>query len=186
MNREYLINAIEKVFRYFIPGFIFIFLFKLSFPSNKDPYILKNIGPVEFYIYVPCLGMVIYGIHRVFMSSLVEILLYKWNLTAVSNFASDSRKIKEYPSALADFFKARHKKENQNLSSYLFYRWSIQHYCLILSELVFLFWFYHETESIMETYKWPVFFFLLIIFILSSLFTLIMYITEKKMFGKDS
>lgn len=63
MDKDHIIDTIEKLFRYFIPGFIFIFMFKLAFPS-KPQFILENIGQVEFYIYVPCIGMVIYGLHR--------------------------------------------------------------------------------------------------------------------------
>lgn len=153
MVKNTVIDTIEKVFRYFIPGFIFIFLFKLSYPSSEK-YILPNISSLEFFIYVPCFGMVIYGIHRLLMSSFVEIYLYLIDLTAVSNFSKSKNifhKLIEYPGALSQFFQVRHKAENQNLSGYLFYRWSIQHYCLILSELLYFFYFIHAPDSFIET-----------------------------------
>ena len=90
MDKDHIIDTIEKLFRYFIPGFIFIFMFKLAFPS-KPQFILENIGQVEFYIYVPCIGMVIYGLHRVLVSGILEPVLYKMNMTAISNFAGNNR-----------------------------------------------------------------------------------------------
>ena len=181
------INTIEKIFRYFIPGFIFVFLFKLSFPSNPQ-FILQNIGQVEFYIYVPCIGMVIYGLHRILLSSTLELLLYLMNSTAVSNFSSEAnlfKKLWEYPNALATFLKIRHKKADDNLSGYLFYRWSIQYYSLILSELMFASYFIHERLSLIERYKGSVIIIASIILFFSLLFTVIMFRTVNDLFIKD-
>jgi len=182
MFKESVVDTIEKVFRYFIPGFIFIFLFKLAFPS-KPHFILDNIGKVEFYIFIPCLGMIIYGLHRVFLSAIIEPFLYKLNKTAISNFAGPKRMFKEYPSALAKFLEIRHKAE-EKLSSYLFYRWSIQHYSLILCELTLIFLFIHEQKSIFEIHRCWIGIFLIITIISSSLLTYIMYGVEKNLFGQ--
>lgn len=183
-----IIDTIEKIFRYFIPGFIFIFLFKLSFPS-KPQFILDNVGQVEFYIYVPCIGMVIYGLHRVILSSTIEPLLYLVNATAVSNFSVQKklfRKLWEYPVALAKFFKVRHKKVDDNLSGYLFYRWSLQHYSLILSELLFFAYFIHEPDSLVERYKESVIIIASVILFFSLLFTTTMYRAERELYKADA
>ena len=184
---NHVINTIEKFFRYFIPGFVFIFLFKLSFPS-KPQFILQNIGQVEFYIYVLCIGMVIYGLHRVIiLSSILEFILYFAKLTAVSNFAEKTKKgemFLEYPAALAKFYEVRHKKENDNLSGYLFYIWSMNHYLLILSELLFVARFIHEPDSLIECYKGSVLIIASVILFFSLFFTIIMYLTEQKLYKK--
>ena len=184
MIKSHVIDTIEKIFRYFIPGFIFIFLFKLSFPSNPQ-FILKNIGQVEFYIYVPCIGMVIYGLHRVLLFSILEPILYVANSTAVSNFSNEPnilRKLWEYPTALAKFLKIRHKIANESLSGYLFYRWSIQHYSLILSELLFVSYFLHEPDSFIQCHKGSILVIALVIFVLSLFPTIVMYRAEKELF----
>lgn len=186
MTKNHVIDTIEKIFRYFIPGFIFIFLFKLSFPSNPQ-FILKNIGQVEFYIYVPCIGMVIYGLHRLILFSILEPILYLLNLTAASNYSSEKnvfKKLWEHPTARAEFLKIRHKKTNENLSRYLFYRWSIQHYSLIFSELLIAAYFIHEKGSLIECYKGPVIVIALAILFLSLLSTITMYRTEKELYKK--
>ncbi len=145
--------------------------------------IKQNIDQIEFYIFVPCIGMVIYGLHRVFLSSTLELVLYMCNYTAVSNYASQHRKLTEYPSALAKFFSTRHKSDHSNLSGYLMYRWSIQHYVLILSELLFVFYLIHEPNSFMDIYKSYILFATVSIFIPSLFFTIIMYRTEKELFS---
>lgn len=186
MVKSHVIDTIEKIFRYFIPGFIFIFLFKLSFPSNPE-FLLKNVNPLEFYIYVPCIGMVIYGLHRVILSSILEPILYLANSTAVSNFSRETnifKKLRKYPTALAKFFEIRHKRANDNLSGYLFYRWSIQHYSLILSELLLVFCFIHERDSLIESYKGTVLIFATAVLFFSLLFTVIMYRSEKELYKK--
>lgn len=177
------IDTIEKIFRYFIPGFLFMLLFRLAFPSNKTNFFFDNIYSIGFYIFIPCLGMVIYGLHRVVWSAIVEIILYKLNKTAVSNFASPKRKLREYPLAFSKFLKIRHEAE-ENLSSYLFYRWSIQHYTLILCELVFIFLIFHEQKSIFAIHQRLIGIFTIIIFTISFYFTCIMYAVEKNLFNK--
>ena len=95
MTKNYVIDTIEKIFRYFIPGVIFFILFNLSFPSTTK-FLLENINSVELYIvFVPSIGMVIYGLHRVLLSSMLEPILYLVNSTAVSNFSDESNILKK-------------------------------------------------------------------------------------------
>lgn len=119
----------------------------------------------------------------VLVSGILEPVLYKMNMTAVSNFAGKNREFKKYPVALASFLNTRHKKLYDNLSGYLFYRWSIRHYSLILSELLFLFRFIHEPNSFMDIHKCTILLIALIIFIFAFLLTLIMYLTEKVLYN---
>ena len=68
------IDTIEKVFRYLVPGFVFIALYKLYYPEMSIPFLSKNYT-FDFYIYLPCLGILIYAIHRLFFE-LVDLLIY--------------------------------------------------------------------------------------------------------------
>jgi hypothetical protein len=122
------------------------------------------------------------------LSSILEPILYLSNSTAVSNFAKETKiykKLWEYPTALAKFFEVRHKKIDNNLSGYLFYRWSIQHYSLILSELLFASYLIHEPDSLIEYYKGSVLIIAFVILFFSLLFTVTMYRTEKEIYKKE-
>lgn len=197
MLKNSIIDTIEKLFRYFIPGFIFIILFGLSCPVTFGK-VLGFIDKFKFLSYLfipillPCIGMVIYGLHRVWMWGLLDWVLYLFNLNAVSNFYNNekgknkkSEKIWQYSSSLAEFFKTRHSQpeESKNLSDYLFYRWSIHHYVLILIELFPVFFFIKESGSKFDNYCWLNFWIpWSALFCLIWVGTLIMFATEKYLY----
>ncbi len=147
MKTESIITSIEKAFRYLVPGFLFVFLFKAAFPS-KPEFILPNVGPVEFAILIPCVGMMVYGVHRVLFWTVLDYLFAKAGIFVCSTRG------RRYSDTLADFISWR-RNASKNLLEYLHYRWSILHYTLILSEFLVVFSFLHEKTSVLHRYRVP-------------------------------
>lgn len=144
-----IVDSVEKLLRYIIPGFIFTLFFKIAYPSNPMT-ILDNIGKIEFYIYLPFIGIVIYGFHRIVFEYL-DLIFYKIKNT------------NRY-----EVIKKNHKNLIDILP-YLDYKWAILHSSLITSELLFFFTvFFHQCNSIFEKYK------CLFVCISISLFTITM------------
>jgi hypothetical protein len=147
MKTEPVIASIEKAFRYLVPGFLFVFLLKAAYPS-KPALILQNIVSVEFAILIPCLGMMVYGVHRVIWWTIFDYIFAKCGVFVCS------KKGKRYSEILADFISWR-RAAPQGLLDYLHYRWSILHYTLILSELVICFSILNEEASVFHRHRGP-------------------------------
>ncbi|MBN2546265.1 MAG: hypothetical protein JXB50_10745, partial [Spirochaetes bacterium] len=69
-------NSIEKLFRYFLPGFLFVFLIKLSF-VNIEKIFFKNIGILELIIGIYAIGMLIFAFYRMLLTVILEPILFK-------------------------------------------------------------------------------------------------------------
>jgi len=124
--------------------------------------------------------MLIYAVSRMFCTVLIEPLLFKANLTAVSNFAK-SKKIKfgDYPKAFAGYIKTRFTKTEKNLSGYLQCSWSVVNYMFICSWMLFIFTLISEQGSLIRLNFVKFIISSIILIILSSVFLLIMYGIEK-------
>jgi hypothetical protein len=155
-------DSIEKVLRYLIPGFIFVFLVKISFSQEILTKYSPNITSNEFYVFAPVFGMVIYNIHRVFLWPVDGICrrLYKRSLGEVL------------------LNRAQLQRNNQELSDMLYYRWAIIHQGLIFSELVFFFTIIPDTRSIIKEYSCPLIGFALILFFVCLFYYFILEKTE--------
>ncbi len=175
ITTESLASAVEKIFRYFVPGFLFVILFRLAFPSKT---ILSMMGKVEFAAFLPCLGMVIYGLHRLIYWVLIDYLIFKFNGSATS------LENKSYPVSIGLFFQKRQNEEKfpLKLSQYLHYRYSIIHYCLIFSELLFFFLMFHEQNSFLNKHKYVLWFVCSIVFVTSLVHYIQLSLAEKELF----
>ena len=123
-----ILRQIPKVFRYLIPGFVFVVLYTISYadPCGKSlKQLLSNSGVAEGYMYLVYLllvGMVIYGIHRA-LFWLVDDFIFS-----------------RYGTNCWEFFKERYSNtEIADIVDYMEYRWSILHSCLITAELIVVF-----------------------------------------------
>jgi len=172
-------NSIEKIFRFFVPGFLFVYLMKLS-SINIEKLFFKNIGVFELIVSIYAIGMLIYAFYRMFLTVLLEPVLFKANMTAVSNFGK-SKKIKfgDYPKAFAGFIKARYTKTEKNLSGYLHCSWSIVNYMFICAWMLFIFTLISGQGSLIRLNYIKFMISSIILIILSSVFLLIMYSIEK-------
>lgn len=182
MKSEF-IDSIEKAFRYVVPGFVFVLLWKVAFPKDLHPW-LGSPDKGDFYLLVACLGMVLYGLHRVIMSGVVELILYKFGQTAVCVFASESRPITEFPAAIAKFMKERQllDEDNRRLSSHLWYRWAIQHYCLMFCEMAVILSIFAQPESLPGKHRGWVLLVLVTLSVLTVWTTWIFYLVEREAF----
>ncbi len=182
---ETVLDSIEKVFRYFVPGFTFIVLLRLAHPSQM--YLMKPwTGELELLAMVLSLGMINYALHRILLWSAVEPLLYLFGGTAVCKFKPVRNSFPKYPYALAAFFKARHGSENEKLSEYLFYRWSVHHYVLILAELLLVLTFTCDKNSFLCLHRTGALVFGFVVLGLGLANLVVMYVVEKYLFGDCS
>jgi len=143
MKIETIITSVEQVFRYVVPGVIFVFLLKVAYPSNPH-FILEKLGAVEFAVLIPCLGMMVYGVHRVFFWAVVDYLFDRLGWFVCSANGQD------YSATLSHFISWR-QSARKDLLNYLHYRWAILHYTFILAELLILFSFSNEETSVLRT-----------------------------------
>lgn len=162
MDISKIIDSIEKLLRYIIPGFIFTLFFKIAYPSNPIT-ILNNIDKTEFYIYMPLVGIVIYGFHRIIFEYF-DLLFYKIKNT------------NRY-----EVIKKNHKNI-KNILPYLDYKWAILHSSLITIELFFLFTvFFHECKSIFEQHRCLFTYISIFLFIITMISYFMLHYDQEKL-----
>lgn len=149
MNTDSVVNSIERVIRYLVPGFILVALLRVAFPSAKTP-LLSTGNEVEFAVGVLCLGLMVYGIHRLVFWVSVDHILSKLGIFP------ESKGRKHYTETIAHFILRRHPCADTPCVRYRHYRWAIVHYCLILAEIAFVLSFVNEPHSILTIHHWRV------------------------------
>ena len=150
-----IIDSIEKIFRYFLTGIAFSFIYHLSISSSLNIPIFNSFDNI-IYLYILAVGMTIYSIHRVIYWFFFDFILFLFGWSPLSNFREDKLHWKKvyryYSEALGEFHKKMAKDKNTNVTNYLFYRLSIIHYGLILSEItiVILCWFSNDCSILVQ------------------------------------
>ncbi len=160
-----IIDSIEKIFRYFLTGIAFSFIYHLSIRSSLNIPTFTSFDNI-IYLYILAVGMTIYSIHRVIYWSIIDFfILFLPGWSPLSNFRQGILPIKTrnpfkyvsvlfkyyryYSEALGEFHKKMAKDKNTNVTNYLFYRLSIIHFCLILSEITWLLYPFSNDCSIL-------------------------------------
>ncbi len=150
------IDSIEKVFRYIIPGVAFGFMLALSYPSSFTEVhrIVQNSG-FSIFLLVLTVGMSIYVIHKYFIKITFELLVYKLNLSPVNLYVEKKDggyRLRDYIKGLSMLNVERHENEEKYPSGYYTYLWSIRHYSFIMSELLILFSIFYENGSYVSSH----------------------------------
>ena len=85
-----IIDSIEKILRYLIPGGAFCILFALSYPNYFDKAIL-TISKSELLVFLVIftVGISIYVVHSLIIKFTLEPLAYLLKLSPVNVFSSD-------------------------------------------------------------------------------------------------
>jgi len=175
-------NEITKIFRYIVPGGVFIILLYLSgsqmFFDLANT--IKNAHWTLIALMVLVLGMVIYAAHRCVLSCVEVIFLFRTKFTAVEVFRKSDEKY-EALGPWASFLIDRHTKhkDEKELFGFLEYRCSLAHSFCIVGELIILVTFFAKNESFLSNYSFPSFIVGGLAFIIGLLSLLIIYNTEK-------
>ena len=147
MNAEAIVNTVERVFRYLVPGFILVVFVRLAFPSTSAT-LLNTTSGVEFAVAVLCLGLMTYGVHRLlFWVSFDHILSRK-------GVSPTSKKGQGYGETIGRFVRRRAQCAGTPCLQYLHYRWAVVHYCLMLGEMTCAFSFLNEPGSVLRPHRW--------------------------------
>jgi hypothetical protein len=144
-----IINSIEKLLRYLIPGVTFYLLFALSYPSYFDE-AFKKLSDSEILVFLSIftVGISIYVIHHSIIRFTLEQLAYLFNLSPVNMF-SDNRSLWNYSKSHAKLILSR-KEHSKYPEDYYIYLWAIVHYSFIISWLILIFAYFHEETSWVE------------------------------------
>jgi hypothetical protein len=141
-----IIDSIEKLLRYLIPGVTFFLLFALSCPKYFDT-IFGEISDSEILVFLSIftIGVSIYVVHHSIIRFTLEQLAYILNLSPV-NIYCENRYPCSYSKAHAKLILSR--KDNPKYpEDYYIYLWAIVHYSFIMSWLIIIFSYLHEETS---------------------------------------
>ena len=69
-----IIDSIEKVYRYLLPGLLFILFHNMSYINNSG--LSEYLGNKGIYIFLPCFGMIVYAIHRI-LFEIIDLIIHK-------------------------------------------------------------------------------------------------------------
>ena len=164
------IDTIEKVLRYAIPGFLFVLLYRMSYPpSPGSP--LSAIGDKELYIFIPFVGIAIYSVHRV-LFDIVDFVLNRIRYGTLDCVAKHTR--------------ARFGDENRELRNYMYYRWAIIHCCCIFAELLIFFSVFHEDGTFFSQHTRFTLFGGVVLFVLCFVVYWITHKLHRKLFDTET
>jgi hypothetical protein len=142
------IDSIEKVFRYLIPGIAFSFLFALSFPSKYET--LMGTMPDDIFsrfLLILAIGMSIYVIHSQVIRFTLERIVFALGWSPVNLFTEERNLFaRTYIRALASLNLER-EKDKDYPRGYYQYLWSMFHYSFILSALLIGFSIWNDADS---------------------------------------
>ncbi len=147
-----IIDSIERVLRYLIPGVAFCILFALSYPkafSNTFCKISDN--NLFVFLIILSIGMSIYVIHSQVIRFTLERIVYLLNRSPVNEF-SDNKCLCNYSKAHADLIIHREKTPDYPKEKYI-YLWAIIHYSFMMSYLLLLFACLNKKESWVDSYE---------------------------------
>ena len=145
-----IIDSVERVLRYLIPGVAFCLLFALSYPNDFDKAIsiISGSGLIVFLV-ILTVGMSIYVVHSQIIRFTLELIVYKIGISPVNVF-SNNKCLCNYTKSHAKLILSR-KKSTDYPEGYYIYLWSIIHYSFIMSYLLIFFAFAHEKDSWVES-----------------------------------
>ena len=147
-----IIDSIEKVLRYLIPGVAFSILFALSYPTYFDKAILKiSASELLVFLVIFTIGISIYVIHSLIIKFTLEPLVYLLELSPVNLFSNDSC-LCNYSKSHAELILNRKKSPNYPKEYYI-YLWALLHYSFIMSWLLLFFSCFHEKFSWSATHS---------------------------------
>lgn len=107
-----IIDSVERILRYLIPGVAFCLLFALSYPKNFDKAFAKISGSeLMVFLSIFTIGISIYVIHSLIIRFTLEPLAYLFNLSPVNIFSSD-RCLCNYSKSLAELNLFRNRQPN--------------------------------------------------------------------------
>ena len=145
-----IIDSVERVLRYLIPGVAFFLLFALSCPDYFDKAIRKISGSeLLVFLVILTVGISIYVLHSLIIRFTLEPLAYLLKLSPVNVF-SNGCCLCHYSQSHAKLILSREKSPDYPKGYYV-YLWSISHYSLIMSELLLVFACFHEKQSWTES-----------------------------------
>ncbi len=146
-----IINSVERVLRYLMPGVAFCILFALSYP-NAFSYIFCKISDNNLFVFLIILsiGMSIYIIHSQVVRFTLERYVY-WKRRSPVNIFSDNESLCNYSKAHADLIIFREKAPYYPKEKYI-YLWAIIHYSFMMSYLLLFFAFRNEEKSWVDSY----------------------------------
>ena len=145
-----IINSVERVLRYLIPGVVFCLLFALSYTTNFDKVFSKISGSgIAVFLVILTAGMSIYVVHSHIIRFTLELIAYKIGISPVNEFSND-KCLCNYSKSHAELIFNRNKSPDYP-SGYYIYLWSIIHYSFIMSYLLIFFGFAHDKESWVES-----------------------------------
>ncbi len=146
MDLSPVLNSIEKVLRFFIPGGIFWLLFALSYPDADALTYLKIADNVAIQILLMLVvGTTLYSIETTFVELTLAPIAYCFYLSPVSIWRE--RGVMGYHKSLACLNLEREKKKSGYPTDDYRYRWSFTHYLFILSALLIFFSYWNANES---------------------------------------
>ena len=148
-----IINSVERLLRYLIPGVAFCLLFALSYPVVFDRVIGKisdsELSELFVFLVILTIGISIYVVHSLIIRFLLEPSAYFLNLSPVNVFSND-RCLCNYSKSHAKLILKREKSPDYPKGYYV-YLWAIWHYSFIMSWLLLFFSYFHEKSSWTET-----------------------------------
>jgi hypothetical protein len=137
-------KQIPKLFKYLVPGLLFVVLCVFSFPKDSEPLLLKLIAhhPGAFLVLG---GIGIYCIHRLLFWIIDELALKQYN--------------RDFWAFLTSRFVKTGADSSDGVSTmleHMNYRWEIIHTCLIMAELLFVFGLFAADGSPIDEHKEPI------------------------------
>ncbi len=143
-----IIDSVEKILRYLIPGAAFCLLFALSYPSHFDTVVSKiskrGLG-FEAFLIIFTIGISIYVVH-IQIVRILGLFVFKIGKTPVNVF-SNKKCLCNYFEAHAKLDLLRKEKQASYPEQYYFYHWAIVHYSFIMSYMLIFFSSYNEKCS---------------------------------------
>jgi hypothetical protein len=115
---EFFFDKTEKLLRYFLPGFVFLFLIKWDKDLSSTIDKIKNLDLLQLIIFPFIFGLLIYTIHRSFFY-LIDFIPFKYK----------SKSFAEYLNFIS--------KRKNKLKNDLYYRGAILHCSIIFFEILF-------------------------------------------------
>lgn len=125
--------SLEKVFRYFMSGVVFVAGAYISHPEAVAELVAIENVLIQFVV-VMLVGMLGYAIYRSVAYCTIERFADLCGLSAPSSFKTKAWwKPQNYPRRYAEFLRMRHIDLcHEKVSSYLFLRWSYSHFIIIV------------------------------------------------------
>jgi len=145
-----IINSIEKLLRYIVPGVAFCLLFALSYP-NYFYMAFGKISDSEILVFLTIftVGISIYVIYSSIIKFLLEQIAYLIKLSPVNIF-SHNNCLYDYSKSIAKLNLSHIRHSDGYPGGYYLYLWAIVHYSWILSLLLLFFAYFHEKSSWVE------------------------------------